>query len=129
MKHDAKYPMNTTNQETEHAIEAWIEQVTRLGQIERPYIWPGAWPHRDLLHMAQSLPGWHHDSGWIYYQVWDPEIHQAVREFNHSQQAYWAQALPCSGVYQPPCSLIAVLDRDRHAQVALAMWLTLGDDQ
>ena len=126
MKHDAKYLMST-GEHTEHEIEAWMTYLAEWGTIQRPYIWPGSWPDRDLQDMALALPGWEFDSAWIYYQHWDPEIPAAVTRFNQGQDRYWAQELRSRGMYHPPVDIVAVLDRGDAQQTILAMWLRLGE--
>ena len=128
MMTSAKYLMqNTTGEQIERDIESWMTDLAEWGTIQRPYIWPGSWPDRDLRDMAQALPGWEFDSAWIYYQSWDPEIPGAIERFNRSQDRYWAQELTQAGVYQPPTNLVAVLDRGDAQQTILAMWLRLGE--
>ena len=124
----AKYKMSTGEQ-TEHAIQTWMRDLAEWGTVQTPYIWPGSWPDRDLQDMALALPGWHHDSAWIYYEHWDPEIPDAVQRFNQAQHRYWAQVLRQDGVYGPPVNIISVLDRGDAQQTILAMWLRLGEPQ
>jgi len=128
MKHYAKYKMSPGEQ-TEHDIATWMADLAELGTVRAPYIWPGSWPERDLADMASALPGWHHDSAWIYYEAWDPEIPAAVAQFNRRQPVWWAQIIAADSVWRPPVDLIAVLDRGDAQQVILAMWLGLGETQ
>jgi hypothetical protein len=87
-----------------------------------PYIWPGTLPDQDLEDMGRALPGWHHDSAWIYYHHWDPDIPRAVERFNHTNRQYRAQ-------YQARGDhwVIAVLDRHRADHVLLLMWMSLAN--
>ena len=117
----------TPGEVLEGNILSWIQQQNLIG-IARPYVWPGSWPDRDLVDMAQSLPDREaFDSAWIYYEAWDPEIPSAIERFNQDQDRYHARAIHQDGIWHPPRDIIAVIDRCRSDQVMMSMWLGLGE--
>ena len=112
-----------TGEHTEQEIEAWIQRRTE-GLIRSPYIWPGSWPDRDLYDSRFAMPDWHlHDSAWIYYQAWDPEIPGAVQRFNQEQHRFRALVVRD----QAPYAMILVVERERITAIQMLMWLQLGE--
>lgn len=110
-------------------IAQWIADQGIVG-VRRPYIWPGSWPDRDLEWLTREMvqPSFAvFDSGWIYYEVWDPEITGAVERSNRSQDRWHARVIHRDGVWRPPRDLVAVFDRTQSDQVIMSMWLSLGE--
>lgn len=130
----AKYMMNKATEPAsvlEGNIAQWIWQQNLTG-IQRPYIWPGSWPAKDLewaeQHLGQSQFD-AFDGMIIYYEAWDPEIPGAVDTWNQSQDRWHARTIHSAGVWRSPRDLILIVDRQRSDQVMMSMWLGLGETQ
>ena len=132
MKHYAKYNMNHTPGDIlEGNIAEWVWQ-RGLRDIQRPYIWPGAWTTNDLEWAANNLerPEFDaYDSMIIYYREFEDDMPDRVSQFNILQPRWMARWITHSGPWQPPRDLILVMDRERTDQVLMNMWLALGEPQ